>query len=261
MEPLLSQMQRLPMQTTDEVDNAIQKLNDAIKSGIENSVPKVPIQGSYDQRLPAHILNLISQRNRSNRRWIRHRILDYYAETKRLNLQIQALIFEHRNRRWNSFIGSMSKSSSHFWNITKMFRKKNKTIPTLKDSNAVYTTNSEKAEVLALKFNSTHEASVNLSDIATKQEVENSIRRLNQQPCTISENYLIDELMTTKILGKLKKKKAPGKDNIPSVCLKNLPKSGVKLLTRILNACLRLCYFPRAWKIASHRHSQTRKGS
>ncbi|XP_062541838.1 uncharacterized protein LOC134209829 [Armigeres subalbatus] len=51
----------------------------------------------------------------------------------------------------------------------------------------------------------------------------------------------------------IKTKKAPGLDRIRNVLLKHFPRKGLILLTKILNACLKLCYFPVKWKHASLR--------
>jgi len=48
-------------------------------------------------------------------------------------------------------------------------------------------------------------------------------------------------------LDKMNPKKAPGIDNVTVPMIKQLPKKGIVLLTYLLNATLRICYF---WKIA-----------
>ncbi|KAL4120570.1 hypothetical protein QTP88_013240 [Uroleucon formosanum] len=53
------------------------------------------------------------------------------------------------------------------------------------------------------------------------------------------------------LLSKLPKNKAPGADTITNTALRLLPKNMVLTLTNILNGCLKLCYFPTAWKRAT----------
>jgi hypothetical protein len=52
-------------------------------------------------------------------------------------------------------------------------------------------------------------------------------------------------------IGSLKKKKAPGPDNISNTALKLLPPKVVVTLAAIFNASLRLCHFPSRWKNAT----------
>lgn len=52
-------------------------------------------------------------------------------------------------------------------------------------------------------------------------------------------------------ISKLAKKKAPGLDQITNTALRFLPKCSILTLTKIINGCLKISYFPSAWKIAS----------
>ena len=49
----------------------------------------------------------------------------------------------------------------------------------------------------------------------------------------------------------LKKRKAPGIDNIKNQMLIHLPTKAIVFITNIFNACIRFNYFPKAWKIAN----------
>lgn len=53
-----------------------------------------------------------------------------------------------------------------------------------------------------------------------------------------------------KIINNLKKRKAPGFDNITNCLLKNLPQKAIIYITKIFNSCLLLNHFPSAWKTA-----------
>jgi hypothetical protein len=81
------------------------------------------------------------------------------------------------------------------------------------------------------------------------QEIENQVRLIlsrhddNPPPASPSE--------IRKIIGSLKKKKAPGPDNISNTALKLLPPKVVVTLAAIFNASLRLCHFPSRWKNAT----------
>jgi hypothetical protein len=54
----------------------------------------------------------------------------------------------------------------------------------------------------------------------------------------------------TKLIKSLKLKKACGIDGIPNECLRHLPRRPLVHLTHLFNHCLRLSYFPNAWKEA-----------
>jgi hypothetical protein len=54
-----------------------------------------------------------------------------------------------------------------------------------------------------------------------------------------------------KLIFKLAKNKAPGRDKITNTAFKFLPKNKLLNLTKIINGCFNLCYFPSIWKLSS----------
>lgn len=118
----------------------------------------------------------------------------------------------------------------------------------LKHNNVIYYTQQEKADILAQNFNLNHNISTHLSDYGTVSEVDdvaNQIRLTNPSP---QNSYFITLDKIVEIIKSLRNKKSPGLDGINNQCLKNLPKKGLSYLTTILNACLKLSYFPCIWK-------------
>eukprot|EP00102_Acyrthosiphon_pisum_P013028 XP_008182429.1 PREDICTED: RNA-directed DNA polymerase from mobile element jockey-like [Acyrthosiphon pisum] len=65
-----------------------------------------------------------------------------------------------------------------------------------------------------------------------------------------SHNTFSSPGLISSLLSKLPKNKAPGVDKITNTALRFLPKNMILTLTKILNGCLKLCYFPTAWKRA-----------
>jgi hypothetical protein len=64
-----------------------------------------------------------------------------------------------------------------------------------------------------------------------------------------------------KLINSLKLKKACGIDGIPNECLRHLPRRPLVHLTHLYNHCLRLSYFPNAWKEAKNNYlTQARQG-
>ena len=77
------------------------------------------------------------------------------------------------------------------------------------------------------------------------------MRKLSGQPfnCPDGSDFSLEEVEGA--LKLLKKRKAPGRDNIPAEAVKVSGKYLAREYLRLFNACLRLGYFPRKWKIAS----------
>ena len=223
--------------------------NNTIKLGIEASVPKCR-SASTIKPLPNNILILIQFRNIYRRNWKRYRDVNDHRAMSRLNKSIAYELSQFRNKSWNNMLSTLDKSSSAFWKVSKMLKKKYTNIPTLKHNNVVCYTKLEKAEVLAHTFKMNHDISVNLSDSTTISEVNNVVNQIKYTSPNPQVSYYTSRDKVSVLIKNLKKKKSPGLDGINNKCLKNIPNKGISYLTNIFNACLKLCYFPCSWKIS-----------
>ena len=165
-------------------------------------------------------------------------------------------IFKHKNLVWNKRLGKLDKNSKPFWNISKALRKKMYSIPPLKSNDNVYTVNSDKANLLAEQFIKNHNifnSDNDAIDVVTKLHIDvvnNVVEHFNNlDPITNSLEF-ISETLVKEIVKNLKIKKASGHDEITNNMLKHLPSVGISYLTFIINSCLKLQYFPEAWKTA-----------
>ncbi|XP_075167499.1 uncharacterized protein LOC142239590 [Haematobia irritans] len=217
----------VPINQVSDVDSLIDQTNVLLSNAIEESVPKTVLCVKYVKRLPRHILNLISMRNTSRRNWIRYRMLFYRSETIFLNKLIAESTFRFRNSNWNNMLSSLDTASSKFWNISKIIKRKTGTVPSMKQNGCVYTTNLEKAELLAQKFHSNHRFSENLSDSATTNMVSETIRNIDSQVNPVG-SFAATATQLKNIIRNLKIKKSSVPDGITNRCLKSLPPSGLR---------------------------------
>ena len=227
----------------------ITEFNHIIQMAIDESVPKCIILPTT-KPLPNNILIMKQIRNVYRRNWKRYRDPYDHQQMTQLNKNITKEINQFRNQSWNYMLSTLDKSSSPFWKVSKILKKKTKSVPTLKHNNNVYYTSQEKSEILAQNFKLNHSISSNLSDTNTVTEVDdvaNQLRLIDQTPLN---TYFISKNSIKNIVQKLNNRKAPGLDGINNKCLKNLPIKGIKFITVIINACLKLCYFPISWKIS-----------
>ena len=103
--------------------------------------------------------------------------------------------------------------------------------------------------MLAQTFKANHCHSVQLSDSATETEVNNTIREFNEN-CILSNDVNTDPESIGVIIKSLENQKALGIDGINNLCLKALPKNGIKYLTILINSCIYHGYFPEKFKEA-----------
>lgn len=236
---------RLPLNTKDDIDDFVNEFTLFLQIAIDVCVPKRLKTNYFVKKLPKCILNLIRLRNTSRRNWIRYRLTHFKAEINFLNKIIKERVFQFRNNSWNHMLKSLRKASTKMWNISKILKRKGSCIPCLKDNGIIYTTNLQKADVLAQQFLGNHHISSNLGSTSFTNEVRNSMNILN----TYDSDHPVISVNTIKnIIKSSKNKSSPGIDGIPNLILKNLPAKGFEILALLFNACLKIGYFPLAWK-------------
>lgn len=142
---------------------------------------------------------------------------------------------------------NVPKASSKFWNISKIMKRKNKCIPSLKQNGNMFVTNQEKAEILAQNFVLNHTISSSLSDQITKRVVDHSISIVDNAD-HLTDTMTVNSKYLKGLIKRLKNKKAPGIDGVSNRCLKELPLGGLKVLCIVYNSCFKFGYFPLIWK-------------
>ena len=162
------------------------------------------------------------------------------------------MIFSVTNERWEKKVTALSAEDNSIWRMTKALSNENTdTIPTLHaDTDLVYS-DKDKAEALARNFEKVHHLTSHMSDEATERLTRDTCRYIEREQIDTDTIKLTTPREIQQAIKYTKPKKAPGKDNIQNILLKNLPKKGVVQLHYIINASFRLSYFPPAWKHAT----------
>lgn len=241
------------------IDEAIQKLNDLMLAGQELAVPKEPSPIQQNElEFDDDLINLIKLRNTRRRQWQRTRQSYLKIIVSELNKKIGENIQTLRNKRWENSLQQITSLNNNqkLWRISKILRKKSNSIPTLRTQQSngpahqsFILTDEDKAEALVKQFSSVYENRPNTSDQATRLLVQSTnFSTLNDENTDIVKLTNPREIST--LIRRLKNKKSPGFDTINNKLLKQIPKKALVLLTYIFNACLKISYFPKAWKHA-----------
>ncbi|KAL4143248.1 hypothetical protein QTP88_005603 [Uroleucon formosanum] len=195
--------------------------------------------------LPSFIIDEIKAKNRLRREWQTSRD----PETKRrLNAKqhfIRAVLSTHKKDKWDKFLESLDTQDGSIYKINQTLLHKRPATHPLSGPNGLVFSATDKAELIADSL----AQQFTLNPGPELPEVTNFIRRFtNAAPSSTlhtSPGFVAD------ILSKLPKNRAPGEDLITNTALRLLPRNMILALTKILNGCLRLCYFPTAWKRAT----------
>jgi len=232
------------------IDEAVKNFTLELQSARTEASSPVDSQPSY-HILPKNIKKIIKYRN-----WVRKRhqkTLDpkFKIELLRLNREIKELCNEHRQSLWEEKVVSLCTSDQSVWKMSKSLRQTARVNRPIQGINGMVFSDEEKAEAFADEM----EGQFKNNSFPSNPHFENIVGSevsdfLNNPTSDIPiDPTNLDEISF--IISKLKNRKAPGIDNINNSMLKNLPDISILKLLQIINACLKIAYFPLPWKKAS----------
>ena len=138
--------------------------------------------------------------------------------------------------------------------MTKGLTRKQTNIPALKNENneIKYFSPEDKAYAFGMHFANTFTPHENESEEAKlfTTETDRMVSYLNNLEIT-DPKYKATPFEIKSYIKRTKNNKAPGPDKITNCMLKHLPSIAISHISKILNACFSLNYFPTEWKKAT----------
>ena len=232
-----------------EIDSCIEKINSIIIQGMKQNIPNKSKDSHLSNPFSSNVKNLIKHRNHFRKLYQRTMIPAYKSSFNQLNRMIKRCIQSERQSNLQDKLSNLSFHDNSLFRHTKAIKNRKRNIPPLIQGNNTAYSDKDKADMLADTFDSVHKVSASASS-RFESLVNESIQQLDTQSCYDIDKITENEVMV--VLKNLNQRKAAGHDSIPNCVLKSLSTSSkfVKFLSRLLNACLELSYFPTAWKLA-----------
>jgi len=234
----------IPLKCEKELDGAIACLNDEILQALNISTPITTIkEASYST--PKQIQLKIKEKRKIRKRWQCTRCP---ADKKQLNLvnkELKSLLIETENARMNSYLKSLTPTSSTNYSLWKATKSSNKVIqhkaPLKKEDDTWAKTDLERATTLANFYETNFTNNLNGNKTLPKDFAVYNDQKIT--PFKTNEiSYCIKH--------RTKAKKSPGYDLITEKILKELPLCALTYIRNLFNSVLRLNYFPAVWKVA-----------
>jgi hypothetical protein len=254
----LEPLQTCSLLSSSDIDLAVSKFTLAVKKASGESIPsKKRFQFRY--KFSPEVQALIKDRN-FVRRHIK-RFPHLRSEVNRLNREIRLATTISNRFQWNEKIASLDAKDNSLFAFARNLKRRNSGLPPFKIANPDWSPQSseevpehlilyneaEKCEALARNFQKSHE--IDPRDTRHSAAIKASIESIESTAVDFPEieKVTLDEIKFE--ISRLKTKKAPGPDEMPSIVIKNLPPDAIQYLVAIFNACLRIGFFPAAWKI------------
>lgn len=236
----------------EDVEAAITSLENHIQAALRESTMETETRrvAAPMGELPEDTRQLIRDRRRLKKRVQRLRLPADRQELNRLNRRVKAALQEHRQDRWQRHLASLDPQDRSMWSTQRALRNRRKPMPPIHGENGLVYTHQDKAEAHADSLElQCRENQLEDEDEDWADDVERRVRRLRRM---LDEDIIVQTTPeeVKEVLRSLKPRKAPGCDKIGNIVLKKLPRKGVAALVNIINAILRLRYFPAKWKNA-----------
>lgn len=236
------------LDTTEDIDEALQLLTSAINEAEDRYVPTMAISCEFLQ-LDSLTKRVITLRNHIRRQYQRTQNISRKVLYKKLNRIIASRVQKLRNNKFSNDIKKLQNYSKPFWRLTKVLKTKPKPIPPLIEGGLKHITPSEKANSLSGHFMASHSLGQGIAS-PMEASVSESVTSVTNTPNVLPEDKRVstEEL---KIAIKLSRNmKAPGFDGLFNIALKHLGPNAHSLIVEIFNRCLELSYFPSTWKLS-----------
>lgn len=232
----------------ERIDLAIDEFSVLIKESASSSIPKKKpssFRYPYSDRI-----NLL-KRNRNYYRRMYEKTLNpaFKSCFNQLNRMIRKATLELNEEAWNLKMSNLDFKDRSIYRLANHFKRKKSAIPPLKKSNSnlVYS-DSDKSQLLADSFHRVHENAFSLSS-SNEGKVNNFIKKLKSKKFNLDNKFTLDTHSLKLQIKRLKIRKAAGFDSVSNLLIRNLPENALKFLIKIFNSCLKISYFPLAWKL------------
>jgi hypothetical protein len=245
-----SRLNATNIDNVDQIEEHIEKFLKLLEHARDRSIP-MSFHNRYKLCLPDELKKCIKIKNSVRKKWQRNRIPFIKAIVNRMEKDIKKAINKIRNDNWQVKLSNIKPSNQSVWSTARMLKNDKKLLPPLKVDGKTHITPQEKAELLAKQFAENHENPLKNAHPEFTKIIDEQVKNyFNCPTADFSCDEVANEEELTSVIRKLKNKKAPGMDKINNQLIKKLPSRGIFYMLFIINACMKLSYFPDRWKTA-----------
>lgn len=241
----------LPLKTEGDIDEATEHIIKTIQHAAWSSTPA---QTEHTYKINQHekINKAIAIKRKLRRNWQNNRTPQNKTKLNRATRELKTMLKNMKNESVQNYLENLSATQNtdySLWKATSKLKRPTSNIPPIRKNDGTWARNDrEKAETFAqhlVKVFTPFERNIT-------QEEENVITSFLESPYQMSTPIKSIKIAEVEhiIQYQLNLKKAPGYDLITGKIIRELPHEGLKMITMLFNAIIRLGYFPTQWKVA-----------
>lgn len=235
---------------TQDLEHAVENLTAKIQQSIQFASRQTQPKRYVTPKLPPEILQLIQNRRIARRQWLQSQDPNDKVLYNRLTTKLRDEIRQQKNEQWKNTLEAADDDETKYWHIAKALRRKRAPASVIHGPNGLVYTAQAKAEAIASVLETQFSPNYTRIDSDFISSTHRKVKHYFNTHTEQNTNYKTPKAIH-QLLKSTKLRKAPGPDGIPAIALRSLPRKTVVALTNIVNAILRLQYFPTVWKEAT----------
>lgn len=242
----------LPLKSSNDIESAVLNFTKIVQQAAWSSTPSTKVKTTHSPDLNHEIQNLIQQKRKLRRVWQKTRYPADKANLNKATTNLKEALKDLKSVQLEKYLQSLTATEAtnySLWKATKKLNQPTSHIPPILMENGKRARNDkEKADTFAKHLCNVFTPFSNNSTQSDDRCIYEFIESPYQMDMPIAR-FTQKEVHRT-ILEHINPKKAPGYDLITGKILRELPETGIKYLTQLNNAILRICYVPLQWKVA-----------
>lgn len=237
----------IPLKTEDDLNWAVEYTTRLIQNAVWDSTPS-NVHSNEVKQLPTEIKNLIATKRKLRRIWQTTRLPLDKTRLNRASTILKKKLKDLHNsaiQKYLEELSPMQDTDYSLWKATKIIRQPQKRIPPIRTQQGWARIDEEKCDVFAAHF-----VNVFQPHPAAQNEDEKDLYNFLEAPFQMDMPIqAFSKFEVKNAICNLAPKKSPGYDLITGQVLNQLNEDGIRLITSIFNAVLRLRVFPEPWKV------------
>lgn len=241
----------IPLKTNRDIDEATEHLTKSIQQAAWNSTPETIKATNPTYNCPTQIQQTIMKKRKLRKVWQETRAPQDKTKLNQAIKELKHMLENKNNADIQNYLQNLSATQStdySLWKATKNLNKAQQSNPPIRKEKGKWArSNAEKAQLFAEHLSEVFKP--HKTECPSEDDNINDFLNSADQLEMPIKSFKKKEIRSM-INKNLNPKKSPGYDLITGRIIKELSNRGIKYITQLFNAIMRLEYFPMQWKVA-----------
>ena len=246
----------IALKSTADIENSIEKLNICMHAAVTAATSPVVLSKRYPCIFKNARDKLIEKR-KLRKLWQNNWTISVKTKVNKITRELKQILLVGKNKNFQNYLANLTATEAtdySLWKAASKYKRSKLLVPPLRKTTGEWSRqNSEKALTFASHLKTVFEPPARITSEVEEKWLLNKYS-VNDQNYTQIKNAKVKEVLY--VINHLKWKEAAGYNGISGQMVKELPLKTTRLITIIINAIFRLCYFRTLSKQNLEKHTR-----